>query len=73
LPQEIIEVPITGKILSVNVKPGDKVKEGDILCILESMKMENPILATVDGTISQVGVNADQVVSPGETVATIEY
>jgi biotin carboxyl carrier protein len=73
LPQEIIEVPITGKILSVNVKPGDKVKEGDILCILESMKMENPILAPVDGTISQVGVNADQVVSPGETIATIEH
>ena len=48
MPQEIIEVPITGKILSVNVKPGDKVKEGDTLCILESMKMENPILATID-------------------------
>jgi biotin carboxyl carrier protein len=73
LPQEIIEVPITGKILSVNVKPGDKVKEGDTLCTLESMKMENPILATVDGTIGQVGVSADQVVSPGETIATIEY
>jgi len=73
LPQEIIEVPITGKILSVNVKPGDTVKEGDTLCILESMKMENPILAPVDGTISQVGVNADQVVSPGETIATIDY
>lgn len=73
MPQEIIEVPITGKILSVNVKPGDKVKEGDTLCILESMKMENPILAPVDGTISQVGVNADQVVSPGETIATIDY
>lgn len=73
MPQEIIEVPITGKILSVNVKPGDTVKEGDTLCILESMKMENPILAPVDGTISQVGVNADQVVSPGETIATIDY
>ncbi len=73
MPQEIIEVPITGKILIVNVKPGDKVKEGDTLCTLESMKMENPILATVDGTISQVGVSADQVVSPGETIATIEY
>ncbi|MCD6299679.1 MAG: acetyl-CoA carboxylase biotin carboxyl carrier protein subunit, partial [Dehalococcoidales bacterium] len=52
--QEIIEVPITGKIISVNAKPGDKVKEGDTLCLLESMKMENPILAPVDGTISQI-------------------
>ena len=71
--QEIVEVPITGKILSVNVKPGDGVKEGDILCILESMKMENPILAPVDGTISQVGVTAEQVVKPGEVIAVIDY
>jgi glutaconyl-CoA decarboxylase len=73
LPQEIVEVPITGKILSVNVKAGDKISEGDILCILESMKMENPILAPVDGTVSQVGVAADQVVKPGETIAIIDY
>ena len=73
MPQEIVEVPITGKIISVDVKPGDEVKEGDIICVLESMKMENPILAPVDGTISQVGVNADQVVKPGETIAVIEY
>lgn len=70
--QEIVEVPITGKIISVNVKAGDEVKEGDILCILESMKMENPILAPVDGTVSEVGVSADQVVKPGETIAIIE-
>ena len=73
MPQEIVEVPITGKIISVNVKVGDAVKEGDTLCMLESMKMENPILAPVDGTISQVGVNNDQVVKPGETIAVIEY
>lgn len=70
--QEIVEVPITGKIISVNVKVGDEVKEGDILCILESMKMENPILAPVDGTINEVGICADQVVKPGETIAIIE-
>jgi biotin carboxyl carrier protein len=70
--QEIVEVPITGKIISVNVKVGDEVKEGDILCILESMKMENPILAPADGTVSEVGVSADQVVKPGETIAIIE-
>ncbi len=73
MPQEIVEVPITGKILSVNVKPGDTVKEGDTLCVLESMKMENPILAPVDGTVSQVGVKADHVVKPGETIAIIDY
>ena len=71
--RETIEVPITGKIISVNVKVGDEVKEGDTLCLLESMKMENPILAPVDGTITQIGVTAEQVVKPGDIVAIIEY
>ena len=73
MPREIIEVPITGKIISVEVKPGDEVKEGDTICILESMKMENPILAPIDGTITEIGVTAEQVVKPGETIAIIEY
>ena len=73
MPKEIVEVPIPGKIISVEVKPGDKVKEGDTLCVLESMKMENPIVAPVDGTVTEVGVAADQVVKSGETVAIIEY
>ena len=71
--QEIVEVPLTGKIISVNVKPGDVVKEGDILCLLESMKMENPILAPVDGTVTQVEIEVEQVVKPGERIAIIEY
>ena len=71
--QEIVEVPITGKIMSVNVKVGDEVKEGDVLCVLESMKMENPILSPTDGTISKVDVNPDQVVNPGDEVAVIDY
>jgi len=71
--QEIIEVPITGKIISVNVKPGDKVTEGDTLCLLESMKMENPILASVEGTIIQIGIAAEQIVKPGEMIAIIDY
>ena len=71
--QETVEVPITGKIISVNVKAEDKVKEGDTLCLLESMKMENPILAPVDGNITQIGVTAEQVVKPGDIIAVIEY
>jgi biotin carboxyl carrier protein len=73
LSREVVEVPIAGKIISVEVKPGDKVSEGDTICILESMKMENPILAPVNGTITEVGVAAEQVVQPGETIAIIEY
>ncbi len=71
--QEKVEVPITGKIISVDVNVGDEVKEGDTICILESMKMENPILAPVDGTIAKIGVTADQSVKPGDTIAIIEY
>ena len=71
--KETVGVPITGKIISVEVKAGDKVKEGDVLCVLESMKMENPILSPVDGTVIEVGVKEDQVVKPGEVIAVIEY
>ena len=71
--QETIEVPITGKIIEVKVKEGDEVKEGDVLCLLESMKMENPILAPVDGTVTKVEIAADQTVKPGDVIAVIEY
>ena len=71
--QEIIEVPLTGKITSVEVKTGDDVKEGDTICFIESMKMENPILAPVNGAIAKINVAAEQVVKPGETIAVIEY
>ena len=71
--RETIEVPITGKIISVNVKPGDVIKEGDVICVLESMKMENPIITPVGGTVTEVAVHEDQVVKPGEKIAVIEY
>ncbi len=71
--QENVQVPITGKIISVNVKAGDAVDEGDTICVLESMKMENPILAPVAGTIAKVAIASDQTVKPGDTIAIIEY
>jgi len=73
LAQETVEVPITGKILSVNVKEGDGIKEGDIICLLESMKMENPILSPAAGTVARIGVKVDQTVKPGDVIAVIEY
>jgi len=73
LAQEKVEFPITGKIISVDVNLGSVVKEGDVLCLLESMKMENPILAPVGGTIIEINLSSEQVVEAGELVAVIEY
>jgi biotin carboxyl carrier protein len=73
LSQEKVEFPITGKITSVNVKVGDAVKEGDTLCLIESMKMENPILAPVAGTITEINISVGELVETGNLVAIIEY
>ena len=71
--QEIVEVPITGKVTSVEVKAGDMVQEGDVICFIESMKMENPILAPVAGTITEIKISPEQVVETGNLIAIIEY
>ncbi|MDI6814944.1 MAG: biotin/lipoyl-binding protein [Dehalococcoidales bacterium] len=68
-----MEFPIPGRIMSVNVSNGSMVKEGDILCVLESMKMENPILAPVAGTVTKIELSPGQVVEAGDLVAIIEY
>lgn len=51
---ETVSSPMPGNILSVNVKVGDAVKKGDVLLILEAMKMENEIIAPCDGTVKSV-------------------
>ncbi len=71
--QEIVEVPITGKITSVEVKAGDSVNEGDVICYIEAMKMQNPILAPVSGKIAEIKVTAGQVVETGNLIAKIDY
>lgn len=68
-----VDIPIHGKIINTNVKVGDKVKEGDLLCMIEAMKMENPIRSPIDGTIVEIRVTAEQIVKAGEIIAIIEY
>lgn len=70
---EIIEVPIAGKMLDIKVVAGSQVKEGDVICTLESMKMENPILSPVSGMVKEIRVSPAQVVKTGEVIAIIEY
>jgi glutaconyl-CoA/methylmalonyl-CoA decarboxylase subunit gamma len=60
---ERVTAPLPGKILSVAVKAGDRVKKGDELCVIEAMKMGNSIKAQRDGLVNEV------VVAPGQTVA----
>ena len=71
--QEIVEAPITGTIVSIEVKVGDKVEEGDVLLFIESMKMENPIMAPVAGKVVEIKVAAKQVAETGKPMVIIEY
>ena len=71
--QEVIEAPLPGKILQVNVAVGNTVEEGGVVCTIEAMKMENPILSPVKGSATEVAVSAGQVVKVGDKIAVIEY
>jgi biotin carboxyl carrier protein len=63
---------MTGRVIRVDVSPGDAVSEGDILLIIEAMKMENEIVAPVSGVVKQVAVAAGARVSEGDLLAEIE-
>ena len=66
-----VSAPMPGKVLSVNVKAGDAVKSGDVLLILEAMKMQNEIMAPADGTVSDVRVSAGQTVATGDVMIVL--
>ena len=68
---EWVNSPMPGNILNVLVAPGKTVKEGDILVILEAMKMENEIIAPRNGTITQVLVSKGTVVETGTPLVDI--
>ncbi len=71
--QEIIEAPLPGRIVRVEVTVGNTVEEGGVICIIEAMKMENPILSPVKAAIIEVAVSQGQIVKTGEKIAVIEY
>lgn len=67
-----IDCPMPGTILDIKVKPGDTVAEGQILLILEAMKMENEIVAPVAGTIDTVQVTKGSAVNAGDILVSIK-
>ena len=68
---EQVTAPMPGTILKVNVTQGAAVKKGDILVVLEAMKMENEILAPKDGTVAQIAVSKGATVDTGALLAVI--
>ena len=68
---ETVKAPMPGTILKVNVSNGQAVKKGDVLFILEAMKMENEIMAPCDGTVSSVGVANGASVENGTVLCTL--
>ena len=68
---QTVSSPMPGTILDVKVKPGQAVAEGDILIILEAMKMENEILAPSAGTVDTVPVAVGASVNSGDVLVTL--
>ena len=67
-----IVAPMPGNIISVNIKEGDSVKKGDVLFILEAMKMENEVMAHRDGKVAEVKVSKGAAVNTDDILAVIQ-
>lgn len=66
-----VSAPMPGKILDVRVSAGQAVKRGDVLMILEAMKMENEIVSPQDGTVASIQVSVGSAVEAGDTLASL--
>ena len=68
---EVVKSPMPGNVLKINVTQGQQVKEGDVLLILEAMKMENEVVSPKAGTVAQVVVAKGAVVETGSALVVI--
>ena len=66
-----VTAPMPGTILNVKVSAGQQVKKGDVICVLEAMKMENDIPAPCDGVVASVNTSKGATVNSGDLLATI--
>lgn len=71
--EPVLRAPVPGRILKLNVAAGAAVQAGDVLAVIEAMKMETPIAAPADGTVVAVHVEAGASVDQDQAVVTCEY
>jgi glutaconyl-CoA/methylmalonyl-CoA decarboxylase subunit gamma len=69
---EVIKAPMPGTLLDIKISEGVKVKKGQVLFILEAMKMENEIMSPIDGTVVQIKAAKGSAVSTGDILAVIQ-
>jgi biotin carboxyl carrier protein len=69
---ELVKAPMPGTILDVKAAAGTKVKKGQVILILEAMKMENEIVAPIDGTVAQIQAAKGSSVNTGDILAVIQ-
>jgi acetyl-CoA carboxylase biotin carboxyl carrier protein len=67
-----VKAELVGNVWKIESRPGDRVAEDDVLLILESMKMEIPVLAPTAGTVREIRVSEKDVVTEGQVLAVIE-
>ena len=66
-----VNAPMPGKVVAVKANAGDTVKKGQVILVLEAMKMENDIVAPADGTVASIDTAVGSAVEAGETLATL--
>lgn len=70
--RQVVTAPMAARVIGVVVRAGDHVAAGDILVVLEAMKMENPLRSPVDGVVSEIAVTEGQVVAAGQKLVVVE-
>lgn len=67
-----IKSRMPGKVIEYKVKAGDPVKKGDVVAVMEAMKMKNPIPSPVDGIVKDIRANLNERINPGSIIMVIE-
>jgi len=71
--EPVLRAPVPGRVLKVNVEPGGRIRAGDVLAVIEAMKMETPIIAPADGIVAAVHAAPGVSIEQDQPVVTCQY